>query len=393
MKLYEHQAKAILAAHGVAIPGGGLAATPTEAEAIARRIIASGRAVVLKAQILAGGRGKGGGVRTAASLEEARRMAEAMFAARLITPQTGPAGLPVRRLLLEASVDIGRQVYLAATIDRHLGQAIVLASGQGGMEIEDLARSSPSAVIRQPIPALEGLSPALAGMIASACGLNAPEAAGFTAVLTALWKAFLECDAGLIEINPLGWSAAGGWIALDAKMVLDDAALPRHPELTALRDTTDEDRREARAAASGISYIRLDGDIGCLVNGAGLAMATADMIEQAGGRPANFLDIGGGVGEDAVREGFWIVASDPGVRAVLINVFGGIVRCDLVARGISRASRDFGLHVPLVVRMLGTNAEAGRRILAESGLDYLSAETMDEAAAMAVAAAAAGDKP
>jgi len=358
-----------------------------------RAAAAIGGPVVLKAQVLAGGRGKAGGIRTASSVEEAQRIGRELIGSRLITPQTGPEGLPVRSLLVEEALDVRQQAYLAMTIDRRLGRVAILASGRGGMEIEALAADDPGAIVRETVPWPEGLSPEAADRIAAACGLQGQSSAGLAAVLLALAAAFQACDAGLIEINPLARTPGRGWIALDAKITLDDAALPRHPDLAALLDDSEAEAREARAAASGLSYVRLDGDIGCLVNGAGLAMATADMIERAGGRPANFLDIGGGVGEDAVREGFWIVASDPGVRAVLINVFGGIVRCDLVARGVIRACRDFGLRPVLVVRMLGTNAEEGLRLLAASGLPFSPAADMDEAAAKAVSAAARDIRP
>ncbi|MCX6560104.1 MAG: ADP-forming succinate--CoA ligase subunit beta [Candidatus Aminicenantes bacterium] len=385
MRLHEDQAKSILSARGIAVPRGFTASSAEEAASVAAQI---GGPVVVKALILSGGRGKAGGVRTAQTPDEAGRIAAGLLSGRLVTSQTGPSGAVVRRVLIEESIPVVRETYLAMAVDRGLGRVVVLASGQGGMELEALAAASPQAVIRETVPIPTGPSSVQAEAIAAACGLAGPDAEGFTRALLALWRAFRDSDAGLIEINPLGLALGGGWLALDAKMILDDSALSRHPELARLRDSADDDPREAEAAAVGLSYVRLDGDIGCLVNGAGLAMATADIIEMAGGHPADFLDIGGGVGEDALREGYRIVASDPAVRAILINVFGGIVRCDLVASGVVRACRDFSLDAPLVVRMLGTNDEDGRRILAESGLAFQTAETMDEAAAKSVAAAA-----
>jgi len=389
MKIHEHQAKAILASRGIAVPRGFLASNPEEARDAASRL---GRPVVLKAQILAGGRGKAGGIRKADNPDQAARIASELLSSRLVTAQTGPQGFPIRLLLVEEAASVTSEAYLAMSVDRRSGQLAVLASGRGGIDIEALASSDPGALVRETIPADAGLSPISAVSIARACGLEGRAADGFAALLQSIEETFRACDASLIEINPLAWTVRG-WVALDAKIVLDDSALPRHADLAALRDAADEDSREAAAEAAGLIYVRMDGDIGCLVNGAGLAMATADMIQRAGGRPADFLDIGGGVGEDAVREGFRIVASDPGVRAVLINVFGGIVRCDLVARGIIRACRDFRLSPPLVVRMLGTNAEEGLRLLAEAGLPFASAGTMDEAAVQAVSAASFGGRP
>lgn len=390
MKIHEHQAKAVLAAVGIAVPRGFLAESPDEARQAAVRL---GGPAVIKAQILAGGRGKAGGVRKAANPEEAAQVAGKLLATCLITAQTSPQGLPVRRLLVEESVVASREAYLALSVDRRRAQVTILASARGGMDIESLALTDPDSLVEEAIHPEAGLSAASSEGIALACGLEGEQADGFVSLLRLAENAFRACDASLLEINPLGWIPGRGWTALDAKIVLDDSGLQRHPELAALRDADDDDPREAEASAAGLSYVRLDGDIGCLVNGAGLAMATADMIERAGGRPADFLDIGGGVGEDAVREGFRIVASDPGVRAVLINIFGGIVRCDLVARGVIRACRDFGLGPTLVVRMLGTNAEEGLRLLAESGLPFARAGTMDDAAARAVASAAPGVRP
>ncbi len=390
MKIHEHQAKAVLAAVGVVTPRGFLAASPDEARQAASRLDGP---VVVKAQILAGGRGVAGGIRKAADPEEAARIASDLLSSRLITAQTGPQGLPVRRILVEEAVPASREAYLALSVDRRRGRLALLASARGGIDIESLALTDPGSLVRESLPPDTGLSPAVSERIALSCGLKGEEADGFASLACRAEAAFRTCDASLLEINPLGWIPGRGWVALDAKIILDDSGLPRHPELAALRDGADDDPREAEAAAAGLSYVRLDGDIGCLVNGAGLAMATADMIERAGGRPADFLDIGGGVGEDAVREGFRIVASDPGVRVVLINVFGGIVRCDLVARGVIRACRDLGLGPTLVVRMLGTHAEEGLRLLAESGLPFARAATMDEAAAKAVAAASPGVRP
>jgi succinyl-CoA synthetase beta subunit len=388
MKLLEHQAKDILVKVGVPIPKGQVVDTPARAAAVVERL---GSRVVLKAQIAAGGRGRAGGIKSALGTEDARAKAEALLGTRLITAQTGPRGLQVRRLLVEEAVEVKAEYYLGVTVDRSRGRITALVAAEGGVEIEEIARTKPEAVHQEVIDPFSGIRPYQARRLAFALGLRGDPQTQAAAILSGLVRALIKNDATLVEINPLVLTGDGRLLALDAKMILDDNALFRHPAFRADTDG-DDDPAESAAAAMGLSYIRLDGDIGCLVNGAGLAMATADLIQTAGGRPADFLDIGGGVTEDAVRAGFEIIASDPGVRSVLVNIFGGIVRCDLVARGIVRALRESGLRVPFVVRLHGTNAAEGKAVLAASGLAFETAETMAEAATKAVALARGGER-
>jgi len=384
MKLLEHQAKDILSRFGIPVPKGMVVETPARAAAAVEKF---GPRVVLKAQVLAGGRGKAGGIKTALGPEDARFKAEALFKTRLTTPQTGAAGLAVRRILVEEAVSIDSEFYLGVAVDRPRSAVTLLVSPRGGIDIEETARAIPNAVFREDVDPQAGARPYQVRRLAFALGLSGETLTEAAAIMTGAVRALLDSDATLVEINPLALTGEGRLLALDAKIVLDDNALFRHPEFHAADDDADADPAEAAAARAGLNYVRLGGDIGCLVNGAGLAMATADLIQAAGGKPANFCDIGGGVSEDAVKAGFEIVISDPAVRAVLVNVFGGIVRCDLVARGMIRAAEEKGVRVSFIVRFLGTNAEEGRALLAASGLAYETAETMGEAARKAVDAA------
>lgn len=384
MRLIEHRSKALLSRHGIPLPNGELVETSARAAAAAERL---GGRVVLKAQVPAGGRGQAGGVLFALGPEDARAKAESLFETPLVTAQTGGKGLPVRAILVEEAAALRSELYLGAAVDRAEGRILLLASAEGGVGLEETARTKPEAVIRETVDPFAGLRPFQARRLAFALGFSGETRTQAEAIMDGLLRTFLQNDATLAEINPLGLTEDGRFLALDAKIVLDDNALFRHPELRPAAEDPDADPAEAAAARSGLSYVRLGGDIGCLVNGAGLAMATADLIQAAGGRPADFLDIGGGVSEDAVKTGFEIVLSDAGLRAVLVNVFGGIVRCDVIARGLLRAAGEKGVRVPFVVRFQGTNAEEGRSLLAASGLEYESAETMGEAAARAVAAA------
>ncbi len=385
MKIHEFQAKALLAARGLAVPRGWVISSPEAAEEAAVRL---GPRVVLKAQVHAGGRGEAGGIRFAGSPGEARRMAAELLGGTLVTAQTGGAGKRIRRLLVEETVPIRRGIYAAATIDRKAEKPVVIVAAQGGVNIERVARENPASIIREEVSFTDGLAAERAFLLAETLGLAEPSRKGLAVFLQEIVHFLLEKDASLIESNPLALLAGGRWVLVDAKMAFDDNALPRHPEIAALHDPAEEDPAEAAAAAAGLNYVRLGGDIGCMVNGAGLAMATADIILQSGGRPADFLDIGGGVTETAVAEGFRILTSDPALKAVWINVFGGIVRCDLVARGLVRAAASGSVRIPLVVRLKGTNVEEGLAVLAASGLRFETAETMDEAAATAVRLAA-----
>ncbi len=393
MMLLEYQGKDVLSRYGIPSPKGTVVETAAQAAAAAEKL---GPPVILKAQVLAGGRGKAGGIKIARGPEDARVKAEALLKNRLVTPQTGAAGLAVRRLLVEEAVSVGREFYLGAAVDRRRSALALLVSSRGGVEIEETARTNPADILREEIDPQAGLHSYQARRLAFALGFAGDALTEAAAVMTGAVRALLESDATLVEINPLALTEEGRLMALDAKIVLDDNALFRHPEFQPAENDPDRDPAEAAAARAGLNFVRLGGDIGCLVNGAGLAMATADLIQAAGGRPADFLDIGGGVSEDAVKTGFEIVLDDPGIRAVLVNVFGGIVRCDLVARGLIRAAREKGVRAPFVVRFHGTNAAEGRALLAASGLPYAAAETMGEAAEKAVAAArdqASGNRP
>jgi succinyl-CoA synthetase beta subunit len=377
MKIHEYQAKQILAKFGVAIPRGEVAETPDKAADIASRI---GPRVVLKAQIHAGGRGKGGGIKLADGADEARRLAQAMIGMTLVTPQTGPEGKVVKRLLVEEALDIARELYLGLVIDRAREAVVLMASPEGGMEIERVAAEKPELIFKEHVNPITGLAGFQARRLAFQLGLSGETHKQAVKFMTLLYRAFEASDASLAEINPLLVTKQGAVLALDAKMNFDDNALSRHPDIQSMRDLDEESPLEVQASKYNLNYIKLDGNVGCMVNGAGLAMATMDIIMLSGGMPANFLDVGGGVNEEAVTNAFKILVADQDVKAALINIFGGIVRCDLVAGGIVKAAREVGLKIPLVVRLKGTNVEQGKKILAESGLSFLSADTMKEAA-------------
>ena len=381
MKIHEYQAKALLARHGVAVPRGEPAFSALEAGAVARRL---GGRVVVKAQIHAGGRGKGGGVRVAADADEAERIAGEMLGMTLVTPQTGPGGRVVGRLLIEEALDVARELYFGVLVDRSAGRPVMMASSAGGMDIEEVAADRPEMIHRLHVDPGLGPVPFQTRRLAGAVGLSGAAARGAAAVMARVGGAFIAADASLVEINPLVVTADDAVLALDAKVSLDDNASFRHADLADLRDPAEEDPLEVDASGHGLNYIRLDGDIGCMVNGAGLAMATMDVIKLSGGDPANFLDVGGGADADQIRHAFRILLSDARVRAVLINIFGGILRCDVLAKGVIDAVTELGVDVPVVIRMEGTNVEEGRRMLAGSGLDFTTADTMGEAARQVV---------
>ena len=381
MKIHEYQAKSILARYGVPVPKGEVADTAERAREIAERI---GPRVVVKAQIHAGGRGKGGGVKVAADPKEAAELARRMLGMTLVTPQTGPEGKTVRRLLVEEALDIRRELYVGIVIDRAREAAVVMASTEGGVEIEKIAAEKPELIFKEYVDPAVGLAVFQAKRLAFKLGLAGETHKSATRFLLSLFRAFEASDASLAEINPLVITGDGGVLALDAKMNFDDNALPRHADIAAMRDLGEESALEVEASKSSLNYIKLDGDVGCMVNGAGLAMATMDIIKYAGGAPANFLDVGGGVSEKAVTNAFKILVSDKDVKAALVNIFGGIVRCDMVASGIVKAAREIGLKVPVVVRLEGTNVELGRKILEESGLSFTFAPDMRTAAARVV---------
>jgi len=382
MRVHEYQAKAILARHGVPVPSGEVAFTPAEAGEIASRL--GGGPVVVKAQIHAGGRGKGGGVKLAKSREEAEALAAQMIGMTLVTRQTGRAGRLVQRVLVETGVHIAREVYLSLVLDRAAGKPLMMASAAGGMDIEEVAATTPEKIVKVHIEPGVGLAPFAARRLGFGIGLDAVQVGKFVTIATALYDAFVTTDASLIEINPLLVTTEGDLLALDAKMDFDDNALYRHPEIRDLRDLGEEDPLEIEASKFSINYIRLDGNIGCMVNGAGLAMATMDIIKLAGGEPANFLDVGGGANAEQIRNAFKILMSDKKVKAVLINIFGGILRCDVLAKGVVAAVQELGVPVPIVIRMEGTNVDEGKRLLRESGMNFTTADSMDEAATKVV---------
>jgi succinyl-CoA synthetase beta subunit len=382
MKIHEYQAKQILSRFGVSVPKGEVAYTPEEAREIATRL---GGTVVVKAQIHAGGRGKAGGVKLARSAAEAESIAGEILGKKLVTAQTGPEGRIVRRLLIEEGLDIAREFYLGLVIDRLAAAPVFMASSEGGVEIEVVASEHPEKILKEVINPAVGLQPFQARKAAFGLGLDpllVNEAARFFA---ALYRAFQSSDASLAEINPFVLTRDGRLLALDAKMNFDDNALFRHKDIRELRDLDEEDPLEVKASNYNLNYIRLDGTVGCMVNGAGLAMATMDIIQYAGGQPANFLDVGGGANEEQVRRGFEIILGDPNVRAVLINIFGGIMRCDIVASGVVAAAKSLGIKVPVVVRLEGTNVELGQKILQKSGLSFTVAHGMKDAAEKVVA--------
>jgi succinyl-CoA synthetase beta subunit len=384
MNIHEFQAKEILRRFGVPVPRGLVASTPEEARRAATEL--GGATCVVKAQIHAGGRGKGGGVKVVKNAEEAAAKAREMLGKNLVTHQTGPAGREVRRVLVEEGLNIERELYLAMVLDRAQSRVSVICSSEGGVEIEEVAAKHPEKILKESIDPVIGLAGFQCRRLAYALGIPAPLTNKTVAVMQGLYQAYEQCDASLAEINPLVITKEGQVIALDAKMNFDSNAFFRHKDIVALRDLNEEDPREIDASKYDLSYISLDGNIACMVNGAGLAMATMDIIKVYGGEPANFLDVGGGADKEKVAQAFRILLSDPRVRGVLINIFGGIMRCDVLAQGVVEAARELKIGVPLVVRMQGTNVEIGKKILADSGLAIISAETMSEAAEKIVAA-------
>lgn len=385
MKIHEYQAKQILAKFGVTIPRGEMIAKPEDARAVAERL--GGGTVVVKAQIHAGGRGKGGGVKLAHNPAEAEALAGKILGMTLVTHQTGPDGRLVKRALIEEGLDIARELYLGIVIDRASGWPVFMASSEGGVEIEVVAAEHPEKILKEFIDPSVGFQAFQARKLAFGLGLEGKVVNEAARLFQNLYRAFEATDASLIEINPFVITRNGRALALDAKMNFDDNALSRHPDIRELRDLDEEDPLEVKASDYGLNYIRLDGNVGCMVNGAGLAMATMDIIQYAGSRPANFLDVGGGANEEQVRHGFEIILSDKNVRAVLINIFGGIMRCDIVANGVVSAARTLGIKVPIVVRLKGTNVELGQKILKDSGLNFEVANDMKEAAEKVVALA------
>jgi succinyl-CoA synthetase beta subunit len=387
MKIHEYQAKAILSRYGVTVPRSEVAFTKEEAREAAHRL--KSPVVVVKAQIHAGGRGKAGGVKLAHSPDQAAEIASHMLGMNLVTVQTGPGGRVVKRLLVEEGLDIKRELYLSILVDRAAGKVVFMASTAGGMEIEEVAKTNPEAILRETIHPAVGLQPYQARKLAFGLGLSGEFAAQAVPFFQALHRAFVDTDASLLEINPCVVTGDGRLVALDAKMTFDDNGLFRHKELRELRDLDEEDPLEVEASKYGLNYIKLDGNVACMVNGAGLAMATMDIIKYAGGSPANFLDVGGGASAEQVKNAFRILMSDPSVRAVFINIFGGILRCDVLATGVVAAANDLGIKVPVVVRMEGTNVEVGQQILRDSGLNFTIANGMKDGAQKVVRLASA----
>jgi len=388
MKIHEYQAKAILKKYGVAVPRGEMATSREQAETAAKNLFAAGATgVVVKAQIHAGGRGKGGGVKIAKSVEEAAELAGKILGMNLVTHQTGPEGRLVQRLLIEETLPIEKELYLGILVDRAGGKPVFMASAAGGMDIEEVAAENPDAILKQHVDPGMGLEAFQARKIAFQLGLKGPQINQAVQFLTGLYRAFLDTDASLLEINPFITTTDGRLFALDAKINFDDNALFRHADFKELRDVTEEDPLEVEASKYNLNYIKLDGNVGCMVNGAGLAMATMDIIKYAGGIPANFLDVGGGANAEQVTHAFEILLSDKNVKAVLINIFGGILRVDTLATGVVEAAQKTHIQLPIVLRLEGTNVEAGREILKNSGLNFIVANTMKDAAEKVVAAA------
>jgi succinyl-CoA synthetase beta subunit len=382
VKIHEYQAKAILRRHGVAVPKGEVISEAAQARRIAQDL---GGRVVVKAQIHAGGRGKGGGVKLAETPEQAESLARTMLGMRLVTPQTGPEGKIVQRVLIEEALDRDRELYLGLVIDRSSERPVMIASSAGGMEIEEVAAKTPHLILKQALHPALGFQAWQGRALALGLELKGPLMSQAVAIMSSLGRAFEACDASLVEINPLVTTKDGKVLALDAKINLDDNALHRHPDLKELRDISEEEPLEVEASKHSINYIKLNGNVGCMVNGAGLAMATMDIIKLAGGEPANFLDVGGGATTEQVTQAFRIILSDKHVKGVLINIFGGIMRCDVVAQGVVQAVGQVGVKVPVVVRLEGTNKEEGARILQESGLNFTVADGMKDAAEKVVA--------
>ena len=385
MKIHEYQGKAILARHGVPVPRGEVAFSVEEAGAVARRL--GGGVTVVKAQIHAGGRGKGGGVKVVKDAAAAEEIAKQILGMTLVTHQTGPEGRKVERLLIEEGMKIAKELYLGLLVDRAAGCPVMMASAEGGMDIEEVAEKNPDAIKKVAISPITGLTGFQARQLAFGIGLAPEHVNKAVKVMQQIYEAFVATDASLIEINPLIVTEGGDVIALDAKVTFDDNALYRHQDFRDLRDLAEEDPLEIEASKFSLNYIRLDGTIGCMVNGAGLAMATMDIIKLAGGQPANFLDVGGGANAEQIKNAFRILMSDKNVKAVLINIFGGILRCDVLAQGVIAAVTELGVPVPIVIRMEGTNVEQGKAMLRESGLNFTTADTMGEAADKVVALA------
>jgi succinyl-CoA synthetase beta subunit len=384
MNIHEYQAKALLGKFGVAVPQGHVAYSPEEAVDAARKL--AGSVWVVKAQIHAGGRGKAGGVKVVKSIDDVREAAQKMLGMTLVTHQTGPQGKLVKRIYVEGGCDIKRELYLGMLVDRATSRITVMASSEGGVEIEEVAAKTPEKIIKVAVDPATGIQSFHAREIAFGLGLEGNQIASATKFITAMYKAFTELDCSIVEINPLVVTGAGDVLALDAKVNFDDNALFRHKEVEELRDEDEEDPAELEAAKHSLNYIKLDGNIGCMVNGAGLAMATMDIIKLYGGAPANFLDVGGGATKERVTTAFKIILSDPNVEGILVNIFGGIMRCDVIAEGVVAAAREVSLHVPLVVRLEGTNVDLGKKILSQSGLPILSADNLADAAEKVVKA-------
>ena len=378
MNIHEYQAKQLMAKYGVAVPRGGVAYTAPEAQDVGKQL--GGPVWVVKAQIHAGGRGKGGGVKVVKSLDDVWSTAEKMLGMTLVTHQTGPAGKEVKRIYVEEGCDIKRELYMSMLIDRATSRITIMASTEGGMDIEEVAARTPEKIHKIAIDPATGIQPFHARKVAFALGLEGKQVGSCVKFVLGMYNAFVDLDASLVEINPLVVTGTGDVIALDAKMNFDDNALFRHKEVQELRDESEEDPAELEAARHDLNYIKLDGQIGCMVNGAGLAMATMDIIKLYGGDPANFLDVGGGATKDRVTEAFKIILRDPNVEGILVNIFGGIMRCDVIAEGVVAAAREVSLNVPLVVRLEGTNVELGKQILAESNLPIISADDLGDAA-------------
>jgi succinyl-CoA synthetase beta subunit len=385
MKIHEYQAKAILAKHGVPVPQGEVIFQAEEAAGVADRL--GGGTVVVKAQIHAGGRGKGGGVKVVKGPAEAQATAEKILGMNLVTYQTGPSGQIVQRVLVEQGLEIERELYLGIVLDRATERLVLMVSPEGGVEIEKVAEETPEKIFKEFIHPGIGLSAYQTRKLAFALGLQGTQVGSATKMMMALYRAYIATDASLLEINPLIVTESGDLLALDAKMAFDDNAMFRHPDFKELRDTSEEDPLEVDASKFSLNYIKLDGTIGCMVNGAGLAMATMDIIKLAGGEPANFLDVGGGANAEQIKNAFRILMADKAVKAVLINIFGGILRCDILAEGVIAAVTELGVPVPIVIRMEGTNVEQGKQMLEDSGLDFETADDMNEAARKVVAAA------
>ena len=378
MNIHEYQAKGVLAQYGVAVPRGGVAYTVEEAVKVAQDL--GGPVWVVKAQIHAGGRGKGGGVKVVKSLDELKTVAGEILGMTLVTPQTGPQGRVVRRIYVEEGADIARELYLSMLVDRASSRVSIMASTEGGMDIEEVAAETPEKITVITIDPVAGIQAFHARQVAFSLGLTGDQVKAAVRFVLSTYKAFMDTDASLLEINPLVVTGAGAVVALDAKMNFDDSALFRHKDIAELRDENEEDPAEIEAQKHDLNYIKLDGSIGCMVNGAGLAMATMDIIKLFGGAPANFLDVGGGATKERVTEAFKIILSDANVEGILVNIFGGIMRCDVIAEGVVAAARDVSLHVPLVVRLEGTNVDLGKEILANSGLPIITGDDLGDAA-------------